>query len=136
MEIIVNIPGLSELAASISTLAWAMSGQATTTGTAASPPASAPGPNLTLVPPQPVAVPVTGPVPAAEPAPASAGVPITAQSYTLEQLAVAATQLMDAGKRTDLVSLLAKFGVQALTLLPKEQYGTFATELRALGARI
>lgn len=131
MEITVNIPGLSELAASISSLAQAMGGQAATT-----PPAGAQGPNLTLVP-APGAVPVTpqptGQQPAAEPAPT---VPTTPQSYTLEQLAVAATQLMDAGRRTDLVGLLGRFGVQALTALPKEQYGTFATELRTMGAKI
>jgi hypothetical protein len=54
----------------------------------------------------------------------------------MEQLAVAATQLVDAGRRNDLVSLLGSFGVQALTQLPKEHYGVFATQLRAMGARI
>jgi hypothetical protein len=63
-------------------------------------------------------------------------VPTSTQNYTMEQLAVAATQLVDAGRRTELVGLLSSFGVQALTALPKEQYGTFATQLRALGAKI
>jgi hypothetical protein len=63
-------------------------------------------------------------------------VPTTVQGYTMEQLAVAATQLVDAGRRTELVSLLSSFGVQALTALPKEQYGAFATQLRSLGAKI
>jgi CCR4-NOT transcriptional regulation complex NOT5 subunit len=63
-------------------------------------------------------------------------VPTSAQSYTMEQLAVAATQIVDAGRRIELVSLLNSFGVQALTALPKEQYGSFATQLRALGAKI
>lgn len=57
-------------------------------------------------------------------------------AYTLEQLALAATPLVDAGRRADLVGLLTLFGVAALTQLPKEQYGAFATELRALGAKI
>jgi len=65
-----------------------------------------------------------------------AAVPIAAQGYSMEQIAVAATQLMDAGRRGELVSLLATFGVQALTALPKEQYGTFATQLRAMGVKI
>lgn len=65
-----------------------------------------------------------------------APVPTSTQSYTMEQLAVAATQLMDAGRRAELVSLLSSFGVQALTALPKEQYGAFATQLRTLGAKI
>jgi hypothetical protein len=54
----------------------------------------------------------------------------------MEQLAVAATQLNDAGRRVELINLLSSFGVQALTALPKEQYGNFATQLRALGAKI
>ena len=68
--------------------------------------------------------------------PAPTPVPTTQVSYDINQLAVAATGLMDAGKQQDLMNLLAKFGVQALTQLPKEQYGAFATELRALGANI
>lgn len=63
-------------------------------------------------------------------------IPTGTQSYTMDQLAVAATQLVDAGRRNDLVNLLSSFGVQALTSLPKEQYGNFATQLRAMGARI
>lgn len=66
----------------------------------------------------------------------SQGVPTSAPSYSMDQLAIAATQLVDAGKREDLLGLLASFGVQALTALPKEQYGVFATKLRELGAKI
>lgn len=66
----------------------------------------------------------------------SSVVPTTAPTYTMEQLAVAATQLVDAGRRTELVALLASFGVQALTALPKEHYGAFATKLRTMGAKI
>lgn len=73
------------------------------------------------------------PVAPAEPTPA---VPTTEVSYDINQLAVAATGLVDAGKRDQLLALLSKFGVQALTMLPKDQYGAFATELRALGANI
>lgn len=71
-----------------------------------------------------------------QPAPVATAVPTTVQAYTMEHLAVAATQLMDAGRRTELVGLLSSFGVQALTALPKEQYGAFATQLRAMGAKI
>jgi hypothetical protein len=63
-------------------------------------------------------------------------VPTSAQTYSMEQLAVAATQIVDSGRRTELVSLLSSFGVQALTALPKEHYGAFATQLRALGSKI
>lgn len=63
-------------------------------------------------------------------------VPTAAVSYTQEQLAVAASSLLDAGKSNELVSLLASFGVQALTQLPQEHYGAFATKLRELGAQL
>lgn len=68
--------------------------------------------------------------------PAPQTVPTSAATYSIDQLAVAATQLMDAGKRNELTQLLATFGVQALTALPTEQYGAFATKLRELGANI
>lgn len=131
MEITLNIPGLSDLAASISALAQAMGGQ----GRQAAAPGT--GPNLTLVQPhsQPAAVPVAEQYSVGQ-APAPVEVSTASQSYSMEQLAVAATQLMDAGRRMDLVTLLSQFGVQALTALPKEQYGTFATQLRAMGAKI
>lgn len=95
--------------------------------------------------PQPAPAPVAAPtaqVPApVAPAPVAtpeqpAPVPTTQQTYTMEQLAVAATQLVDAGRREELVGLLGRFGVQALTALPKEQYGAFATALRQMGAKI
>ncbi|ELK38798.1 hypothetical protein D478_27826 [Brevibacillus agri BAB-2500] len=54
----------------------------------------------------------------------------------MDQLAVAATQLVDAGRQAEVVQLLASFGVQALTALPKEHYGAFATQLRAMGAKL
>lgn len=69
-------------------------------------------------------------------APVQQAVPTQTQTYTMDQLAIAATQLMDAGKRNELIGLLGQFGVQALTALPKEQYGAFATALRSMGARI
>jgi len=82
------------------------------------------------VPVVPQAAPVQQPAPV--PVPTTGGTP----TYTLEQLSVAATPIMDAGRQQELVALLNQFGVQALTQLPKEQYGAFATALRGLGARI
>ncbi|MFL0197361.1 hypothetical protein ACJDU8_17600 [Clostridium sp. WILCCON 0269] len=82
--------------------------------------------------------PVTQPQPTQQQMPpvANTAVPTAIQTYTMDQLALAATQLMDAGKQVQLQQLLASFGVQALTFLPKEQYGAFATQLRAMGAQI
>lgn len=81
----------------------------------------------------PAAPPVTPMPTAAAPAPA---VPVTAPTYTLDQIAKAGANLVDAGKMEQLLALLTKYGVQAVTQLTPDQYGAFATELRALGAQI
>jgi hypothetical protein len=91
-------------------------------------PVSAPTP-----PPAPVAVPVATTPPAPAPVPT---VPTTAQAYTQDQLALAASGLMDTGKLAELQQLLKSFGVPSLVQLPKEQYGAFATKLREMGAKI
>lgn len=83
--------------------------------------------------PAPTPTPVT-PMPTAA-APTSA-VPVTAPTYTLDQIAKAGANLVDAGKMEQLLALLTKYGVQAVTQLTPDQYGAFATELRALGAQI
>jgi len=93
-------------------------------------------PTSTTPPQVPTGVPTatsTQTTPAQAPEPV---VPTATQTYTMEQLAVAATQLVDAGRREELVQLLRQFGVEALTQLPKEQYGAFATALRQMGAKI
>jgi hypothetical protein len=71
-----------------------------------------------------------------QPAVTPGGVPTTAPAYSMEDLARASTQLMDAGKQQDLLNLLAQFGAQSLMQVPQEQYGAFATKLRELGAKI
>lgn len=57
-------------------------------------------------------------------------------SYTLDDLCSAAMTLMDRGMQVQLQQLLASYGVASLPELPKEQYGTFATALREMGAQI
>ncbi|MCR4442171.1 MAG: hypothetical protein QHH10_08130 [Peptococcaceae bacterium] len=99
---------------------------------AQAPAAQVPAP---AVVPTPTTIPTAAPV-APPPAAPAATVPTATQTYTVEQLAVAATQLIDAGQRDRIIALLKSFGVDALMMLPKEQYGAFATQLRALGAKI
>ena len=109
-------------------------------------PVAAPAPaapvNPTPAPVAPVAAPVapTAPVPTEQPAApvaqAPAAVPVTAPTYTLDQIARAGASLVDAGKMEQLLALLGKYGVAAVTQLQPEQFGAFATELRALGAQI
>ena len=82
-------------------------------------------------------VPMSGPSIAQPAAVPSNPAPVAgAPTYEQDQLARAASALMDAGKQKQLIDLLARFGVQGLTQLPKERYGEFATALRGLGARI
>lgn len=119
-------------------------GNAPVTPTAPAAPApvqAAPAVPTTPVAPAPAAAPTTPPVasaPAAVPTatPAAPSVPVTAPTYTLDQIAKAGASLVDAGKMEQLLGLLTKYGVQAVTQLNLDQYGAFATELRALGAQI
>lgn len=70
------------------------------------------------------------------PAPVPAPVPTTTTAYSLDDLARAAMTLMDAGRQADLQQMLSRFGVTSLPELPPAQYGSFATELRGMGAQI
>lgn len=97
------------------------------------PPVQAPQSVPTTTPQTPVQAPqVVAPTVPTQQAPIQTQVP----TYTQQELALAATQLMDSGKQQDVLNLIASFGVQALTQLPQEQFGNFATALRTLGAKI
>ena len=84
------------------------------------------------------AAPVAAQIPPVQtpPAPVPQAAAPTGINYTLEQLSAAAAPLMDAGRIQDLFSLLQKYSVQAITQLKPELYGQFATDLRAMGAKI
>jgi hypothetical protein len=63
-------------------------------------------------------------------------VPVAAPTYTLEQLARAGATLAQAGKMDQCLALMSRYNVTTITQLNPEQYGAFATELRALGAQL
>lgn len=95
-------------------------------------PAAAPAPAQAA--PVPAADPNIAPTPApvqAAPAPAQ-----TASSVTLEELSRAGAALATQGKMAELMAIMPKYGVQALTQLKPEQYAAVADDLRALGAQI
>ncbi len=106
----------------------------------------APGPAPTMA--APVVAPIPSPTPvtnAPTVGPTSAvlgnipgpAVPVAGTpTYTLDQISRAGASLVDAGKMQQLLELLGRYGVQAVTQLKPEQYGAFATELRGLGAQI
>lgn len=98
------------------------------------------------------AAPVRGPVPGAV-LPTSAAAPVSAApaaatpvaqtapvaaapQYTPEMIQLATAPLIDAGKGEQLKGLLSKYGVMRVSDIPMNALGAFATDLRALGARI
>ena len=92
-------------------------------------------PTAPVIPTQP-AVP-TAPAQSVTPvAPTQATVPTTSVTYTPDDLARAAFALMDSGRQQELIGLLQQFGVNAIPELKPEQFGTFATALRGMGAQI
>lgn len=66
----------------------------------------------------------------------AASIPIAAPTYTREDLSKAAMSLMDKGMQAQLQQLIQSFGVSSLVELPAEQYGSFATAIREMGAQI
>lgn len=144
MEVIVKIEA-PELAASINKLADAISGHAPAASMATVGPALVAAPVEAPAPVNPAHAPVAMTAPAQPVAPtatspgntAAPAVPVSsAPSYTLDQISRAGASLVDAGKMQQLLELLSRYGVQAITQIQPEQYGAFATELRALGAQI
>lgn len=148
MEITVNVTGLDNLANAIFALAKAAGN--CKQGTQVNATKVAPIVQQTVVPTETVApaattVPSTPPVQPVPAAPvaqnaASAVNPVptatATPTYTMEQLAVAATGLIDAGKMQDVQNTLATLGAQTLMDLPQEKYGEFASAIKAIGAVI
>lgn len=153
MEITVNVTGLDNLANAIFALAkaagnckeetqvdatkvapvvqQAVAPTATTTTVPSTPPVQniQPVPTTQTAQAAPVA---QNTAPAASPVPTATATP----TYTMEQLAVAATGLIDAGKMQDVQNTLASLGAQTLMDLPQEKYGEFASAIKAIGAVI
>lgn len=160
MEITVTV-NAPELAGAITRLALAIEGKATINqdgsmaipaGTVATvkgveaqptaaPQQSTPVPQAQQTAPMPTPQPTPVPqaAPAQAPAPQPTPVPQTAptqKAITLNDLATAGAGLVDQGKMPQVIALLGKYGVQAITQLQPENFEAFAAELRALGASI
>lgn len=136
MSITITAPDLQGLTVKVKELSDKLSGKA---AIATMPQATGALPVMPAQPVQPVA-PQPGPQPSSAPPiapqPPIGAVPTSAPQYTVEQLQMAAAPLMDAGKQNELIALLNRFGVNAMTELPKEQYGAFAMALREMGAQL
>ena len=124
VKVLVECPALERLAA-------ALAGGRTA--------APSPAPTAPVTPAAPVcSAPAGQPAPAAPPAPAVPAAPTAAPSYTVEQLQKAGGDLITAqpDKLPALMGLLEQFGVPAVTALPHDRLGAFATALRGLGASL
>lgn len=155
IKITLTVPGLPE---AINNLAEALRGKSSAAPVASAPvvqqptaqatqPEAAPVVNPTTPAAAPVQTPVantapvnTAPVVNAAPSVPSAPAPSNAAAvnYTIEQLSVAGAALCEQGKMPQLIALLGKYGVQAVTQLnpAPETLNAFAAELKALGANL
>ena len=155
IKITLTVPGLPE---AINNLAEALRGSSAAAPVASAPvvqqptaqatqPEAAPVVNPTTPAAAPVQMPVantapvnTAPVVNAAPSVPSAPAPSNAAAvnYTIEQLSVAGAALCEQGKMPQLIALLGKYGVQAVTQLnpAPETLNAFAAELKALGANL
>lgn len=61
---------------------------------------------------------------------------VRAETYTLDALSRAGAALIDQGKMPQLLELLKKYGVQAVTQLDPGTYPAFVEEMKALGAKL
>lgn len=99
------------------------------------PPAAPAAP--TAAPVAPVTAPAAPVAPAASAAPAAAPTaPAAPKTYTLDEIARAGSALVDQGKMNDIMALMGKYGVEAITQLKDADYPAFVEDLRAMGAAI
>lgn len=147
INVIISAPGLE---AALVNLAGALSGRhLVAEDVAKTVITSAPDLNTPIQIPHPIQAmqPVPMPTyPAPEPAPVYVApaapapapvVPVTAApTYTQTDMAKACVQLMDLKGQPAIVSIMAGFGVQALTQIPKERFNELAAVLRAEGVNI
>lgn len=147
IKITLNIPGLPE---AINNLADAIRGNGVSVPTGSAPKAvEATQPDakadISQTPVNPTqavqqnteaVTPATAVTPSAPTAPAPSET--AAVNYTIEQLSVAGAALCEQGKMAQLIALLGKYGVQAVTQLKPtpDVLNAFAAELKALGANL
>lgn len=62
--------------------------------------------------------------------------PQAAPAPSIADIANAGAALVNAGRRDDLIALLAKYGAKAVTQLSPDQLPAVAADLRAMGAQI
>ncbi len=86
--------------------------------------------------PEPAPIPEPTPTPAPIPEPTPAPMPAPAPVIDLDTISRAGAGLVDQGKMAEIMAVLKKYNVMAITQLTPEQFPAFAADLRALGANI
>lgn len=107
MDIAINIPGLSELAASIGALARAVDGHATSPGAATA-------------------------LPNEEKLPEGEKTKDPSPVVTLEEVRAKLAGLSQAGKQTEVRALIQKFGASKLTEIPGEKFAEVLKKAEAI----
>lgn len=132
LNLTIHIPELDALAKALDGLSAALAGRTVS----AEKPSIQSSP-ATLPVTVPASVPVSAPV-APPAAPIAPTAPVSAPSYTIDQIAKAGAELIGQhpGKMPQLTGLLAQYGVPSIQALRPEQLGPFATALRGLGATV
>ena len=94
-------------------------------------------PSMPVIPEAPAVQQPTAPVSqATNVAPVTPQAPTQMPTYSIDQIAVGAIQLKDAGRLGEFQQLLARFGVAALTQLQPAQLPEIAAELQKMGVKL
>lgn len=82
-------------------------------------------------------IPMQGTAPTPQTVTPAAPIPTTAvpATHTMDELAVAASQMLNMGKQNRLLEILHGFGVSSLMELPQEKYCAFAGCLKSEGVK-
>lgn len=99
-------------------------------------PQAQPMPTMTPAPMQNPMPQIPAAQPMQTPSPAPMPVQTAPQTYTVEQLGLAARPLVESGRREELVALLTEFGVPSVAAIPEDRRADFAARLRAMGGQI
>ena len=108
----------------------------TQTGKAVATPTASVQPQTPVTPQAPVVQQPTAPVVQQPTAPVTPQAPTQMPTYSIDQIAVGAIQLKDAGRLGEFQQLLARFGVAALTQLQPAQLPEIAAELQKMGVKL
>lgn len=145
IKIDVNIPGFPEMASAAHAFALRMagiSGASAPVTAQKTQPEVAPPPAVTQQAPTttaPVTTQQQAPIttaPVSEAVPQQQAPTTAPPKYALPQLQAGTAQLVKEGKREEGLKLLGKYNIKTVLDLKEEQFGAFATDLRALGVKI